>query len=389
MHKSLPITLILALIALQYAYSARQRRHYSFVDHFFYFPPSIKFPTHFSRLPSTGHLNRQNENCKTVSGNRGICVEVRDCDISVFSELNENPVLCSIPNSPFIGRLCCPVNGLTTTQPAIRPPTATIPPSKRPTCGRPQNRNNEDIGLTIQLPQETPIGGIQAVVGGIESPIGGRPWMAAIYRLSSSGVRKFWCGGSVINNRMVLTAAHCLNIRDPSRYIVRLGDHDLTGNNDDASYQEFEVITLIVHEDYTIGFHDNDIAILKLEGDIIYTASIQSVCLPEDSVFKNIDGQIAKLTGWGHLNFASLIKCSLRVSGEKFTCAGVDEGGKDACQGDSGGPLVIFNSGSWYIVGVVSFGFKCAEPGFPGVYTRVTEFLPWIMEKETKYGLFQ
>ncbi|KAG1660147.1 Proclotting enzyme [Nymphon striatum] len=270
MHKSLPITLILALIALQYAYSARQRRH---------------------------------------------------------------------------------------------------------SCGRPQNRNNEDIGLTIQLPQETPIGGIQAVVGGIESPIGGRPWMAAIYRLSSSGVRKFWCGGSVINNRMVLTAAHCLNIRDPSRYIVRLGDHDLTGNNDDASYQEFEVITLIVHEDYTIGFHDNDIAILKLEGDIIYTASIQSVCLPEDSVFKNIDGQIAKLTGWGHLNFAGRFSPTLQEVNFPI--------------GDSGGPLVIFNSGSWYIVGVVSFGFKCAEPGFPGVYTRVTEFLPWIMEKETKYGLFQ
>ena len=67
---------------------------------------------------------------------------------------------------------------------------------------------------------------------------------------------------------------------------------------------------------------------------------------------------------------------------ENMMCAGHREGGKDACGGDSGGPLVCRDAETrWWQYGVVSFGDGCARPGYPGIYTDVFKFLPWITEK--------
>ena len=65
---------------------------------------------------------------------------------------------------------------------------------------------------------------------------------------------------------------------------------------------------------------------------------------------------------------------------DKMFCAGLSKGGKDSCQGDSGGPAVKIEKNKATLVGVVSFGDGCAEPGKPGLYTRVSNYLDWIEE---------
>ena len=127
------------------------------------------------------------------------------------------------------------------------------------------------------------------------------------------------------------------------------------------------------------------------------------VCLPSLEMQKlDLTGRKSMLIGWGTTSFGGKVsndlrevdvpivtnsKCSEandhifsgadRIS-EKQMCAGYEEGGKDTCQGDSGGPLLVPFNDRWVQMGIVSYGNGCAKPRFPGVYTRVSYFVPWI-----------
>lgn len=204
-----------------------------------------------------------------------------------------------------------------------------------------------------------------------------------------------------MTDQHVVTAAHCIKDRSDLK-TIRLGEHDL-GREDEAKHEDFEILSQTLHPSYNSPTSfANDIAILKLSRPVKFRKGLVPVCLPLSDTIHNMslvafNGYVA---GWGAVSFNNVsspillhtrlpilseTECSLKYRrfrniavDETTLCAGV--GGKDACQGDSGGPMVVYLERRWRLVGVVSFGFRCAEPNFPGVYTRVTHYTDWIKE---------
>ncbi|XP_023813059.1 transmembrane protease serine 9-like [Oryzias latipes] len=228
------------------------------------------------------------------------------------------------------------------------------------------------------------------IVGGQNALPGSWPWQVS---LQSS---YHFCGGSLINNQWVLTAAHCFPSRSASGVNAVLGLQSLQGSNPNRVSRTIK--TVIVHPNYNSGTQNNDIALLQLSSPVTFNNYITPVCLPSTgSTFYS--GVKTWVTGWGDIgNGVSLpapqtlqevqvpivgnrqCKCSYGASSitDNMVCAGLLEGGKDSCQGDSGGPLVIKQNNLWIQAGVVSFGEGCVEPNYPGVYTRVSQYQTWI-----------
>ncbi|XP_029172991.1 trypsin-1-like isoform X2 [Nylanderia fulva] len=228
------------------------------------------------------------------------------------------------------------------------------------------------------------------IVGGVETLVNQYPWMGLLmYR------GQFYCGCSVINSRYVLTAAHCIDRFDGSRMTVRIFEHDRNSTSESKT-QDFKVEKIIKNSGYSTTNYNNDIALIKLTDSIKFQGSMRPVCLPEPG--KTFAGDKGIVTGWGAIKQGGPVSSTLRevivpilsnaecrntqYPSRKITdnmlCAGYQQGGKDSCQGDSGGPLHVEKNGVHQIVGVVSWGEGCAQPGYPGVYSRVNRFLTWI-----------
>lgn len=245
------------------------------------------------------------------------------------------------------------------------------------------------------------------IVGGLEATPHSWPWAAALYRIHDQ--RKFFqCGATIISERYILTAAHCVFqkadlITDPNEYVVKVGAHELS---DSGEFMQLDSIT--IHENYTPQYHNDDIALLRLKRplDFVGNDRIAPVCLPErGSRLGRKIGTMATMIGWGvhdqmdftpsdtlyqvNVPISSLEKCrdtynrllnmNYYFDWNNVICASESNGGHDTCQGDSGGPMLISKSnGRYYQTGVVSFGYGCAEKGYPGVYTYVPNYLAWI-----------
>lgn len=229
------------------------------------------------------------------------------------------------------------------------------------------------------------------IVGGEESVPGSRPWMVSLQRSSH------FCGGSLIKNDWVLTAAHCVDGSSTSGLYAVVGRHAWNGSGG----QRIAVSQIIVHPSYNDSTSDHDIALLKLSSPV--TLGLTLMQLPDADLINEAaaPGDIVTVLGWGTTTEGGSIPSNLRevdvpvvsnttcnsssayngqITGNMM-CAGYAAGGKDSCQGDSGGPLMFTYAGADYQAGIVSWGEGCARPNKYGVYTKLLNYVSWVNDQ--------
>lgn len=183
---------------------------------------------------------------------------------------------------------------------------------------------------------------------------------------------------------------------------VHAGDFDKF--RPDKGEQRIKVEKVIIHPHFHEYTFDSDIALLYLAEPVVFSSVVSPVCLPNAHLASRLErpGENGLVSGWGATQYFGhssrfLLKVSLPVVDQKecmdstdqvitdnMFCAGFLHEEKDACSGDSGGPFVVNYRGTWFLIGVVSWGEQCAADGKYGVYTRVSNYLYWIRDEMKK-----
>ncbi|XP_028901451.1 serine protease easter isoform X2 [Zeugodacus cucurbitae] len=335
------------------------------------------------------------DDCDTPNSKKGRCISIHECDslLELVKEdltANDRNYLTKSVCDQRNQKVCCP-----------DPPKGSrgelpLPPN----CGK--------IPLTGRI------------FGGTATDIDEFPWTALLKYSKANGGEGLHCGATLINDRYVVTAGHCVSKRVlPASWRlsgVRLGEWNI-GTQKDCQFDskgnelcadphiDLGIEEEICHPLYNIRTQTHDIALLRLQEKVNYSTYVSPICLPisTSSSTSNYEGITMDIAGWGatETSNSSQKKLKALVKGENLErckakyrtytrielgttqmCAG-GEKGVDTCRGDSGGPLMFAQSingrESYFQVGVVSFGpTPCGQEGFPGVYTRVDAFVSWI-----------
>uniref|UniRef100_A0A8C8SVE2 trypsin n=1 Tax=Pelusios castaneus TaxID=367368 RepID=A0A8C8SVE2_9SAUR len=220
------------------------------------------------------------------------------------------------------------------------------------------------------------------IVGGYTCPPHSQPWQVYF----TYGANYGWCGGSLINEWWIISAAHCYK----TTLVAHLGEHDTTA--DEGTEQHIQVAKAIPFPQYNQYTMNNDIMLVKLAQPAQFSAYVQPIPIASSCP---VPGTTCLVSGWGNLltsgvQYPAALQCLNvpilsdsacrtaypgRITNNMF-CAGYIEGGKDSCQGDSGGPVLC----NGQLTGVVSWGIGCAQKNNPGVYTTMCNYKSWIQE---------
>ncbi|EGR3956869.1 trypsin-like serine protease [Vibrio cholerae] len=243
------------------------------------------------------------------------------------------------------------------------------------------------------------------IINGSDATLGEWPSIVALVTRGQNAFDGQFCGGSFLGDRYVLTAAHCVDFRDPTTIDVVIGINNL--NNEASEGVRVPVRRIYIHEDYVDRTLLNDIAILELDRAVV---ADQITLAAADARVGTAVGTTLKVAGWGttspsgRSNFPSVLQqvevdlidqavcqtamregISSMENSANF-CAGRNN--QDSCRGDSGGPIIVTSTGAQ--LGIVSWGGPvCALNNTYGVYTNVSYFADWITQKTRGFSYQQ
>ncbi|KAM6395975.1 transmembrane protease serine 9 [Rhynochetos jubatus] len=251
-------------------------------------------------------------------------------------------------------------------------------------CSNGFDEHNCNCGLSTAL-------AFSKIVGGSTAARGEWPWQVSLWLRQ----KEHKCGAVLIADRWLLSAAHCFDIySDPKMWVAFLGTPFLSGIDGKIE----KIFRIYKHPFYNVYSLDYDVALLELNMPVKFSNTIKPICLPDNSHIFH-EGARCFITGWGSTKEGGLMsnhlqKAAVNVIGDqackkfypvqissRMVCAGFPQGSVDSCSGDAGGPLACKEpSGKWFLAGITSWGYGCARPYFPGVYTKVTAVQGWIAQ---------